>query len=167
MVAISDGVSVIQNLLLDIFGVLVVIILDWYNDRKKVCNLFVKIARNKPEKTKHLEFLLYHLWHGQTQEVLDYLNNNVKAKNGDKLRELIGYIEKHQFDLIDYDRRKKIGKIVGLKPEGDIENQSSVQPVKKAGSENVFELMKTLCELRVENRHKNMVLDYPTKRYYS
>ncbi len=71
------------------------------------------IARSKPEKIEHLEFLLYHLWHGQTQEVLDYLNNNVEAKNEEKLQELIGYIEKHREEIIDYDRRKKAGKEIG------------------------------------------------------
>jgi predicted glycosyltransferase involved in capsule biosynthesis len=66
-------------------------------------NSLVKIARNKQEKAEHLEFLLYHLWHGQTQEVLDYLRNKVKAKNQEKLQELIGYIEKHIDPIIDYD----------------------------------------------------------------
>jgi len=66
-------------------------------------NSFVKTARNKPEKAKHLEFLLYHLWHGQTQEVLDYLNTKVKAKNDSIFQQLIGYIEKHQEKIIDYD----------------------------------------------------------------
>jgi len=66
-------------------------------------NSFVKIARNKQEKAEHLEFLLYHLWHGQTQEVLDYLRNNVFAANDSTLQKLIGYIEKHQEEIIDYD----------------------------------------------------------------
>jgi len=82
------------------------------------------IARNKSEKTEHLEFLLYHLWHGHVQEVLNYLRNNVEAKNGVKLQELIGYIEKHRIKLIDYERRKKAGKEVGLEKEEDIDNQS-------------------------------------------
>jgi len=109
-------------------------------------NSFVKIARNKQEKAEHLEFLLYHLWHGQTQEVLDYLNTKVKAKNEEKLQKLIGYIEKHQEEIIDYDQRKKAGKEVGLEPEEDdnvdgIDNQSvsNVQAVKKVGSKRVEE----------------------------
>ena len=61
------------------------------------------IARNKQEKSEHIEFLLHHLWHGQTQEVLDYLNSKVKAKNKDLRKGLIGYIEKHQEEIIDYD----------------------------------------------------------------
>ena len=107
-------------------------------------NSLVKIARNKQEKAEHLEFLLYHLWHGQTQEVLDYLRNKVKAKNQEKLQELIGYIEKHKEEIIDYDRRKKAGKEVGVEPEEDvdgIDNQSSSngEAIKKASSERVEE----------------------------
>ncbi len=83
--------------------------------------------------TPHIEFLLYHLWHGQTQEVLNYLKDKVKAKNGVKLQELIGYIEKHQEEIIDYDRRKKAGKEVGREEE-DVDSQpsSSNQAFKKA-----------------------------------
>ena len=104
------------------------------------------IARNKQEKVEHLEFLLYNLWHGQTQEVLDYLNTKVKAKNDSILQQLIGYIEKHQEEIIDYDLRKKAGKEVGSETEEDddidgIENQSSSngEAVKKISSERVTE----------------------------
>ena len=78
----------------------------------------------------------YHLWHGHVQEVLNYLRNNVEAKNGVKLQELIGYIEKHQKEIIDYDRRKKVGKEAGLEKEKDIDNQppSNSKAFKKADS---------------------------------
>ncbi len=125
VVAISDGAKDIRNMLMAVFGVLIFIILDWYHLCKKVRDFMSMIARSKPEKIEHLEFLLYHLWHGQTQEVLDYLNNNVEAKNEEKLQELIGYIEKHREEIIDYDRRKKAGKEIGLEKEEDIDNQSS------------------------------------------
>ena len=144
VVAISDGAKAIRTMLMAIFGVLIVIILDWYHLCKKVREFMSMIARNKQEKAEHLEFLLYHLWHGQTQEVLDYLRNKVKAKNQEKLQELIGYIEKHKKEIIDYDRRKKSGKEVGVKPEEDVDgtdNQSvsNEQAVKKASSERVEE----------------------------
>lgn len=129
VVAISDGAKDIRSMLMAVFGVLIVIILDWYHLRKKVLEFMSMIARNKLEKAEHLEFLLYHLWHGQTQEVLDYLNTKVKAKNEEKLQELIGYIEKHKEEIIDYDRRKKAGKEVGLEPEQEddevVHSQSS------------------------------------------
>lgn len=118
MVAISDGAKDIRNMLIDIFGFLITIILDWYHLRKKVRELMSMIARNKQEKEEHLELGRNHLWHGLTQDVLDYLNSNIKAKNQEKLQELIGYIEKHKKEIIDYNRRKKAGKEVGLPSSG-------------------------------------------------
>jgi len=127
VVAVTDGAKNIRTMLTAIFGFLVVIILDWYHLRKKVRELMSMIARNKAEKLEHLEFLLHHLWHGQTKEVLNYLRTKIKAK--EKLQELITYIEKHQEEIIDYDRRKKAGKEVGLEPEQEddevVHNQSS------------------------------------------
>ena len=103
VVAISDGAKDIRTMLLAVFGVVIVIILDWYHLCKKVREFMSMIARNKQEKAENIEFLLYHLWHGKTQEVLDYLNTKVKAKNKEKLQGLIGYIEKHKEEIIDYD----------------------------------------------------------------
>ena len=103
VVAISDGAKDIRTMLLAVFGVVIVIILDWYHLCKKVREFMSMIARNKQEKAEHLECLLHNLWHGQTQEVLDYLNTKVKAKNDSILQQLIGYIEKHQEEIIDYD----------------------------------------------------------------
>lgn len=127
MVAISDGAKDIRLLLMAIFGILVMIILDWYHLRKKVREFMSMIARNRTEKDEHLKYLLHHLWHGQTEEVLDYLKTKVKAKNEGKLQELIGYIEKHQEEIIDYDRRKKVGKQIGseLDDVDDVHNQPS------------------------------------------
>jgi hypothetical protein len=136
VVAISDGAKDIRSLLMNVFGIVIVIILDWYHLCKKVREFMSMIARNKQEKAEHIEFLLYHLWRGQTQEVLDYLNIKVKAKNKEKLQGLIGYIEKHQEEIIDYDRRKKAGKEVGSEKDDDVDNQSSsnAKAFKKADS---------------------------------
>jgi len=49
------------------------------------------IARNRTEKTEPLEFLFFHLWHGQTEEVKNYLKNKIEAKNENLRKELIGY----------------------------------------------------------------------------
>ena len=51
------------------------------------------IAPTKAEKVTYLKFIFYHLWHGKTEAVLDYLKTVVKTKNPEKLAELIGYIE--------------------------------------------------------------------------
>jgi hypothetical protein len=116
-VAITDGAKNIRTMLIALFGDRLVIILDWYHHCPKVRELMSMIAKNKSEKIEHLEFLLNHLWHGRTEEVLNYLRTKIKAKNEGKLQELITYIEKHHEEIIDYDRRKKAGKEVGLEPE--------------------------------------------------
>jgi len=126
VVAITDGAKNIRNMLMGVFGFLVVIILDWYHLGKKVRELMSMIARSKSEKIEHLEFLLHHLWHGQTDEVLDYLRTKVKARNEGKLQELITYIEKHQGEIIDYARRKEAGKEIGKEPDQEEGNEEEV-----------------------------------------
>ncbi len=50
---------------------------------------------------------------GSTQLVIEYLQTEVKAKNPLKLKELIGYLQKHQNGIIDYEHRQKAGKTIG------------------------------------------------------
>jgi hypothetical protein len=113
IVAITDGAKDIRGRLLTIFGMTVVIILDWFHLGKKVRELMSMIAPTKAEKVTYLKFIFYHLWHGKTEEVLNYLKTVVKTKNPEKLSELIGYIEKHKVEIIDYQRRKQAGKVIG------------------------------------------------------
>jgi hypothetical protein len=113
IVAITDGAKDIRGRLLAIFGMTVVIILDWFHLDKKVRELMSMIAPTKTEKETYLKFILDRLWQGQTKAVLDYLREVVKTKNPEKLTELIGYIEKHQSEIIDYQRRQRSGKVIG------------------------------------------------------
>jgi hypothetical protein len=113
IVAITDGAREIRVRLLSIFAEGLVIILDWYHLGKKLRELMSMIARNKQEKSEHLKFLFYNLWRGETQKSLDYLNSQVKARNPKKLEELIGYLEKHRDEIINYQRRQQAGKSIG------------------------------------------------------
>ncbi|MCK7477232.1 MAG: hypothetical protein M0C28_06820 [Candidatus Moduliflexus flocculans] len=113
VVAITDGAQVIRQHLYAVFGVMLVIILDWYHLGKKVRDLMSMIARNKEEKTIHLKFMFYHLWRGEVSTVLDYLETKVQSRNEEKHLELIGYLNKHRDEIIDYRRRKKAGKMIG------------------------------------------------------
>lgn len=45
--------------------------------------------------------------------MIDYLQNQVQAKNREKLQELIGYLQKHQAEIVDYERRQQVGKPIG------------------------------------------------------
>jgi hypothetical protein len=113
IVAITDGAKAIRSRFVAIFGMAITLILDWYHLEKKVTGLMSMIAINKQEKELHVAFLCQHLWRGKVQEVVQYLRKQVRAKNGEKLQELIGYLEKHDNEIIDYERRKKAGKSIG------------------------------------------------------
>ena len=71
------------------------------------------IAPNKIEKAKHLKFLFSQFWHGNTVAALEYLKYQVAPRNQDKWQELIGYLEKHQHEIINYKRRSQAGKTIG------------------------------------------------------
>jgi hypothetical protein len=89
------------------------LILDWYHLGKKVRDLMSMIACAKSDKVTHLQTLFYFLWRRLTDEALTYLKTQVQAKNETKLLELIGYLEKHQPEIIDYRRRQQAGKAIG------------------------------------------------------
>ena len=112
IVAITDGARDIRGRLFSIFTGLL-IILDWYHLGKKLRQLMSMIALNKQDKSEHLKFLFHNLWRGETEKSLDYLKNQVKTRNPKKLLELIGYLEKHQHEIINYQRRQQAGKSIG------------------------------------------------------
>lgn len=113
LVAITDGAKAIRHRLFTIFGIAVTVILDWYHLCKKLREMMSMIATNKLEKIKHLKFLLTQLWQGNTTIALEYLKHQVQARNLDKWNELIVYLEKHQHEIINYERRSQAGKTIG------------------------------------------------------
>ena len=54
-----------------------------------------------------------HLWRGKIEVSIDYLQHQVHPRNKEKLEELIKYLQKHQHEIIDYERRQKAGKTIG------------------------------------------------------
>jgi hypothetical protein len=113
IVAISDGAKGIRQRLYRVFGEDVWIILDWYHLDQKVYQLMSMIGRSKEEKATHSAAILAFLWEGKTAEAIDYLSHQVVVRNVDKHQELIGYLEKHQKEIIDYKRRQAAGKSIG------------------------------------------------------
>jgi hypothetical protein len=71
------------------------------------------LHRSKEEKATHAAAILGFLWEGRTVEAIDYLRTQVAVRNLDKHQELIGYLEKHQGEIIDYKRRQATGKTIG------------------------------------------------------
>ena len=113
IVAITDGATNIRRRLNQLNPQGITIILDWYHLGKKVREFLSMIARNKSEKTDHSKFLFFHLWRGNIEEVLTYLTTKIKARNPEKLNELITYFTKHQSEIINYARRSQAGKTIG------------------------------------------------------
>ena len=113
LVMISDGAKTIRLRVVEIFGRAITLILDWYHLSKKVRELMSMIACNKVEKSQHVRELFRVLWRGQVQTAVAYLKNQVPSKNAEKLAELVGYLQKHEHEIIDYERRQHVGKTIG------------------------------------------------------
>lgn len=113
LVAITDGARHIRLLFEQVFGQPVTLILDWYHLRKKCYELMSMIARNKTDKETHLQIILAHLWQGQTQKALTYLQTQVLVRNQAKFEELLTYLHKHSPEIINYEKRQLAGKTIG------------------------------------------------------
>ena len=113
IVAITDGASNIRKRLNQLSEQSVTVILDWYHFWKKLREFLSMIARNKSEKTNNCKFLFFHLCHGNTSEVFNYLTTQIKTRNQQKLDELITYLTKHEGEIINYELRRQAGKSIG------------------------------------------------------
>jgi len=69
------------------------------------------IAVDKVEKLTHLKFLI--LNSGRPGNCCFGLSQEVRVRNPEKWSELIGYLEKHQSEIINYNRRRLVGKTIG------------------------------------------------------
>lgn len=113
VVAITDGAKAIRCQLATIFGQAIPVILDWYHLEKKLWELMSAAARTKAEKELHVSALLKLLWRGRTKEALAYLHTQVQTRSEKWLAVLCTYLEKHETEIIDYERRQKAGKPIG------------------------------------------------------
>lgn len=112
IVAINDGAKDIRNLLLITFGTVITVILDWYHLKKKVKEYMSMFGLPRKEKDELIKKTLNFLWHGGVDLAIENLKF-MDIKNIEKVNDLIGYFEKHKSEIIDYERRKKIGKTIG------------------------------------------------------
>ena len=113
VVAITDGASNIRKRLSKLGSKGITLILDWYHLCKKVRNLLSMISRNKLEKKEHSKNLLLYLWRGENAQAMNYLLSKIQTRNQQKLDELKTYLRKHESEIIDYERRQKVGKSIG------------------------------------------------------
>jgi hypothetical protein len=112
VVVLTDGAKKIREDVRAIFGVGVSIILDWYHLSKRVYEQLSMSAHSRTQREEWERSLLGFLWHGQVQEVLSFLAS-LTPRNAKALADLVGYIEKHATEIIDYGRRQATGKPIG------------------------------------------------------
>jgi hypothetical protein len=86
--------------------------LDWYHLAKRVYQNLSMAAHSLKEREEWERCGLALLWRGRIAEALLFLSG-VTARNGKALRDLMGYLEKHSEEIIDYERRREAGKPIG------------------------------------------------------
>jgi hypothetical protein len=112
VVALTDGARHIRLDLTALFGPEVTVILDWYHLEKRVYEHLAMMAHSKTERESWERMVLGSLWRGQVAEALAFVGG-LSVRNATKQSELVGYLEKHAGEIIDYDRRRAAGKWVG------------------------------------------------------
>lgn len=116
LVAISDGSRTIKNRSVDLFGEQYHHILDWYHLQKKVKDLMSMIAPSKELKSQYVAELSTLLWYGNIEQTLNKLESyqTKTTPNGiEKHQELLDYLKKNQPYIINYAKRKELGKTIG------------------------------------------------------
>jgi hypothetical protein len=127
VVCISDGATCLKNQNKTVFGKNVVHILDWYHLSAKIKQLMSQIAPNKDIKEEMIALILNYLWQGKIHTATIALKFLV-PKNQAKHQELIGYLEKNEAYIIDYEQRQKAGKPIG---SGRMEKQNDMIVAKR------------------------------------
>jgi hypothetical protein len=122
IVAISDGARSIKHQNRAIFGEQITHLLDWYHLQAKVHQFMSQIAPSKACKEECSALIINYLWQGKVAQAVLVLKF-MSTKNEAKRAELIAYLEKNESHIIDYEKRKAAGKIIG---SGRTEKQNDV-----------------------------------------
>jgi hypothetical protein len=111
-VAITDGAQKIRRELPLVFGAEIPQILDWYHLEKRVYQQLSMSAHSQKERENWEQQVLGLLWRGQVEPAVCFLETLV-PRNAKALTELMGYLQKHEKEIIDYERRQAAGKPIG------------------------------------------------------
>ena len=112
VVAITDGAKKIRSDLATLFGMGVRVILDWYHLGKRVKENLCMVAHSTAEREEWESVLLGFLWGGHVTEAISFLSG-LPARRAKAKTDLLGYLEKHASEIIDYRRRQQVGKAIG------------------------------------------------------
>lgn len=113
IVAITDGARTIRLRLWSLFGLGVMIILDWYHLQKKVWQYLSRLGLDKESKGIHGNALCSLLWKGDVLDGLTYLEKRIDTKKQEILNEFCAYLEKHKAEICNYEQRQAAGKTIG------------------------------------------------------
>jgi len=123
IVALNDGARDIRTLLFGIFGMTISIILDWYHLKKKVNEYMSMFGLLRSDKEAHIKDVLHCLWRGEVDNAMNIIKQIEVVDTRKKWKEeLSAYLEKHRLEIINYEKRKGIGKSIG---SGRMENGGS------------------------------------------
>jgi hypothetical protein len=111
-VALTDGARSIRIHLFAVFGLAVVIILDWYHLTQKLRVLLSQVCHGNAHRKQIQKEMETLLWRGDVEGALEVLAK-VEPRKAEKAEELRGYLTKHAEEIIDYERRQKAGKTIG------------------------------------------------------
>jgi Uncharacterised protein family (UPF0236) len=113
LVVLSDGATNLKTDIDEAFLSCITFILDWYHLEKKLKLMCTMIGKTKIE-SKALSTKLRQLCYtGKVAMVINYLENLPEVKNEEKRSELLTYLKNNEASIIDYRKRKKIGKPIG------------------------------------------------------
>ena len=112
VVALTDGAKTIRLDLAALFGAGVRVVLDWYHLSKRVYQQLSMAAHSMGEREGWERQVLAWLWRGDVAEARAFLAG-LTGRNAKALADLIGYLDKHAGEIIDYGRRQEAGKVIG------------------------------------------------------
>jgi hypothetical protein len=148
VVALTDGARKIRLDLLALFGEKVTIILDWYHLEKRVYQNLSMCAHSRSEREAWEQKVLGFLWHGQVTEALGFLTA-LSSRNPTALADLVGYVQKHAAEIIDYERRAATGKVLGSGRMEKAVDQVIGMRQKKKGMSWTLQGSQTLAQLKI------------------
>lgn len=112
VVALTDGAKTIRADLTALFGEGVRIVLDWYHLQKRVYEQLSMAAHSMKERAEWQNQVLAWLWRGKVVEARAFLSG-LTIRSAKALADLLGYLDKHASEIIDYERRQRAGKPIG------------------------------------------------------
>ena len=148
LVALTDGARGIRKDLTALFGPEVSIILDWYHLQTRVYEHLAMMAHSKSEREGWERSVLGLVWKGQAREAVAFLAG-LAVRNESKRTELVGYLQKHAGEIIDYGRRRAAGKWIGSGCMEKAVDQVIGFRQKKKGMSWTKQGSRTLAQLKV------------------